>query len=386
MKTAMYSVTSHLGMVTDWVRTGAYQEALRREVRPGCTVADIGTGTGIFAMLACAFGARRVYAIEPDSIVEVAREVAAANGVADRVELISELSTRVELPEPVDLIVSDIGGVLPLFGHAVRSRIDARERFLAVGGVLIPAREPLWVAPAEAREPYRYDATVLEDGRLGVDLSEARRFAANEWRKTRLAREELLAEPQRWADLDYQTIDSPDVRGEVSAKVTRDGTANGLCVWFDKELTDDVRFSNAPGEPEAIYGQAFFPLREPVAVTAGDSVTMGIEAVLTDDDYAWRWRTQVTGADGTAKASLDQSTVHAVPISLARLRRREASYRPPLGTDGEIDRFVLTQMDGRNTLREIAECLLERFPGHYGTSDAKDALRRVARLSEQYSR
>ena len=112
----MYSVASHLDMVTDWVRTGAYQEALRREVRPGCTVADIGTGTGIFAVFACEFGARRVYAIEPDSIVEVARGVVTANGVGDRVELISEMSTRVELPETVDVIVSDIGGVLPLFG------------------------------------------------------------------------------------------------------------------------------------------------------------------------------------------------------------------------------------------------------------------------------
>ena len=383
---AMYSVASHLGMITDWVRTGSYREALRREVRPDCTVADIGTGTGIFAVFACQFGARRVYAIEPDSIVEVAREVAAANGVADRVEPISELSTRVELPERVDLIVSDIGGVLPLFGGAVSSRIDARERFLADGGVLIPSRESLWVAPAEAREPHRYDATVLEDGRLGLDLSQTRRFAANEWRKIRLTRDELLAQPQRWASLDYQTIDSPDVRGEVSAKVTRDGTANGLCIWFDKELTDDVRFSNAPGEPETIYGQAFFPLQEPVAVTAGDSVTIEIEAVLADDDYAWRWRTRAMGADGTLKASLDQSTSQSVPIRLARLRRREASYRPPLGTDGEIDRFVLTQMDGHNTLGEIAERLLERFPEHYGTSDAKDALRRVARLSEQYGR
>ena len=87
-------------------------------------------------------GPERVYAIEPDSIVEVAREVVTANGVAERVELIAEMSIGVELSEPVDVIVSDIGGVLPLFGTAIPSRIDARERLLADGGVLIPAREP----------------------------------------------------------------------------------------------------------------------------------------------------------------------------------------------------------------------------------------------------
>ena len=77
------------------------------------------------------------------------------------------------------------------------------------------------------------------------------------------------------------------------------------------------------------------------------------------------------GTGGTLKASLDQSTVHSVPLPLARLRRREASYRAALGTDGEIDGFVLAQMDGEITLEEIAERLLERFPDHDGTSDAK---------------
>ena len=380
----MYSVANHLDMVADQVRTGAYREALQRAVWPGCTVADIGTGTGVFAVFACEFGARRVYAMEPDPIVDVARAIVAANGVADRVELMAEMSTGVELSEPVDVVVSDIGGVLPLFGNAIPSRIDARERLLADDGVLIPAREPLWVAPAEASERDR-DA-VVADGTLGLDLSPARRFAANEWRKTRLAADALLAEPQRWASLDYSTIDSPDVRGEVRAEVRRDGMASGLCIWFDKELADDVRFSNAPGEPKTIYGQAFFPLKEPVAVRPGDVVAIEIEAILVGEEYVWRWRTRVRGADGTLKAAFDQSSVQSVPVSPSRLKRREASYRPTLAPEGEIDRFVLTQMEGEATLVEIAERLLERFPEQYGTSGAKEAFRHVARLSEQYSR
>ena len=127
-------------------------------------------------------------------------------------------------------------------------------------------------------------------------------------------------------------------------------------------------------------------MQEPVAVTAGDSVTLGVEALLVDDDYAWRWRTRVTGTDGTLRASLDQSTVQSVPLPLSRLRRREASYRAALGTDGEIDRFVLTEMDGQSTLMEIAERLVERFAEDRGISDLDEAFRRVARLSERYSR
>ena len=107
------------------MRLAAYREALEKAVTPGCVVADIGTGIGIFAVLACQLGARRVYAIEPDPVIEVGREIAADNGVADRIEFIAELSTDISLPEPVDVIVSDLGGVLPINGGAV-ARGDRR--------------------------------------------------------------------------------------------------------------------------------------------------------------------------------------------------------------------------------------------------------------------
>src|SRR5437870_11229737 len=76
----MYSVADYGIMIADRVRMEAYMQALRSAVRPGGVVVDIGTGTGIFALLACRFGARRVYAIEPNDAIQVAREIARANG------------------------------------------------------------------------------------------------------------------------------------------------------------------------------------------------------------------------------------------------------------------------------------------------------------------
>src|SRR5438128_356977 len=113
----MYSISDYSSMIADRLRLDAYSEALRRAIKPGVVVLDIGTGTGIFALLACRFGARKVYAVEPDDAIEVAREVAAANRYQQRIEFIQELSTRVALPERADVIVSDIRGVLPLLKH-----------------------------------------------------------------------------------------------------------------------------------------------------------------------------------------------------------------------------------------------------------------------------
>ncbi len=123
----MYSVAVYGEMMGDAVRMRAYAQALREAVRPGSVVLDIGTGTGIFAMLAARFGARRVYAIEPADAIQVARDIAAANGCADRIEFIQGLSTEVSLPERADVIVSDLRGVLPLYQRHLPSIVDARD-------------------------------------------------------------------------------------------------------------------------------------------------------------------------------------------------------------------------------------------------------------------
>src|SRR5262245_17467881 len=111
----MYSLTGYGNMIADRVRYEAYSHALQKAIRPGSVVLEIGTGPGIFAVQACRLGAARVYAVEPDPVIQVAREIAHANSCADKIEFIEGLSTRAELPVKADVIVSDLRGILPLF-------------------------------------------------------------------------------------------------------------------------------------------------------------------------------------------------------------------------------------------------------------------------------
>ena len=265
-----YSISGYGGMIADRPRMEAYVRALRQAVEPGSVVIDIGTGTGIFAMLACQFGARRVYAIEPDDAIQVAREIAAANGFADRIQFMQELSTKVVLPEQADVIVSDLRGVLPPFQHHIGSIADARERLLAPRGKLIPQRDTLWVAVTEAPETYRRHAQPWGENPYGLSMEGARRIVTNTWSKRRIKPEQILLAPQVWATLEYNSVTEPDVGAEIAWTVDRPGTADGLVVWFDATLAEGIQFSNAPGEPELIYGNAYFPLSQPVPLDTGD--------------------------------------------------------------------------------------------------------------------
>src|SRR5437867_10461320 len=107
----MYSIYSYGQMLADTPRLDAYVAALKTTVKPGSVVLDLGCGPGVFALLACKLGARRVYAVEPDAVIQLAREAAVANGLADRIEFIQNFSTQITLPEPADIIISDLRGV-----------------------------------------------------------------------------------------------------------------------------------------------------------------------------------------------------------------------------------------------------------------------------------
>jgi protein arginine N-methyltransferase 1 len=316
----MYSLHFYGQMLADEVRVDAYAEALRRVVRADSIVLDLGCGPGLFALLACKLGARRVYAVEPDNAINIAREAARANGFADRIEFFQSLSTEIELREPATIIISDLRGVLPWFQQHIPALIDARDRLLAPGGVLIPRRDILWAALVEAPEQYEELVEPWQNRLYDVDLSAGLSRITNLWRKTRIKREELLTEPVSWATLDYYKVGSPDVCGALTGRAARAGTAHGIAVWFDTELADDVGFSNRPGATELIYGVGFFPFTRPVELREGERVDVKIRADLVQDNYVWRWDTDFA----EQRIGFQQSTFYGVALSPEQLRKNYA--------------------------------------------------------------
>lgn len=100
--------------------TQAALKALREAVKPGCSVLDFGTGTGILSIAAKRWGAGDITAIEKDPVaLEYARAAFALNGVA--VELLTQL------PDDgiYDVVVANIGEVGDL-SHTLRYRVKAR--------------------------------------------------------------------------------------------------------------------------------------------------------------------------------------------------------------------------------------------------------------------
>jgi len=379
----MYSVAGYGRMVSDRVRMGAYEAALRAVVAPGSVVVDLGTGTGVVACLAARMGAQ-VHAIEPSDVVQVAREVAAANGLAARITFHQAWSREVELPGHADVIVCDLRGVLPLLGRNLEDLADARARFLRPGGVLIPLRDRVHAAPVEAPDDWRRCVPPSDEDGFGLDLEPARRYAAGAWYQAHFAAGELLAEPRQVAVVDYLAPAVPELAGRMQWTAERDAVGHGMAVWFDAELAPGIGFGNGPGSAATLYGQAFFPWPRPVALVHGDRVEAELRAVRVGDDWVWAWDTAIAGGDGAPRERFRQSTLRNALPSLARLRRGLHGHVPLPSREGELLREVLTRMDGHRTVAQIAAEIAEHLPG--ADSEADPALQRVARLSREWSR
>jgi protein arginine N-methyltransferase 1 len=381
----MYSLSTYGRMLQDVVRRESYIEAMKRTIKPGMTVLEIGTGPGVFALFACQFSARKVYAVDPDDSIQIGRELALKQGYADRIQFIQDISTRVTLPEKVDLILSDLRGALPLFETHLPSIVDARERFLVESGELIPRSDKLWVSAVEAPDLYREHFSFWLDNDLGLSTEPALRILANSLSRANLQASAVISEPQRWIELDYKTVKEVSYGARLTSVITREGTAHGLAAWFDSELAQGVAFSTAPSPNESIYGQTFFPWPAPVEVAIGDVIDIELHADLLFDNYVWRWNTVVKGGgNGDVRASFRQSSCFGIPLSLESLRKRASGFQPSLNVQGQVIYAILELMNEGMELGEIATLMVNRFPEQFGTR--AEALARIADLSQKYSR
>jgi protein arginine N-methyltransferase 1 len=378
----MYSIAGYSHMMADTVRMNAYAQALRQVVTPNSVVLDIGTGTGIFALLACRYGARRVFAVEPDDAIQVARQMAEANGFAEKIQFFQALSTAVSLPEPADVIISDLRGVIPLFKHHIPALADARHRLLAAGGTVIPHKDSLWMAVVEAPNLYNHYVTPWFENDFSFDMAPVQRLLENKWHKADFQPEQLLVQPQEWIELDYHTTEQKHWAGTVSWVLSRPGVGHGFGLWFSTELIPGVGFSCAPGQPKVLYSQAYFPWPKPVPLVPGDQISIRLQANLVGDDYIWQWATRIVPAQYPAQPAVafQQSTFYGDPLSAATLKKRAPTYQPFIS---EIGRFALNQMDGNHSLETIAATLAERFPETFAKS--QDALTFATHLSQQHA-
>ena len=318
----------HREMVTDPVRMQAWRCAIQRTVQPGDVVVDVGAGTGVLSFLACAAGARSVYAIEEASIIEVAREVAQQTPFADRITFFAKSSAEVRLPEPADVLLGDVFGAFGLNGNMLATLIDARARFLRPGGTVLPRAAELYCVPVEFTGFYSEAIDGWSADVCGFDFRAARSRAVNQMHLTSITAEAALAEPSSLGRADVARAETAAWKGSTEFAICRAGTLHGIGGWCRAVWDSDISTTNSPFvTPRLDWHQAFFPIETAVSVRPGDRVRASFELATHGPWMIWSWIVDLDSAASGGKR-FRHSTFQGELLSLDDIRRQCAEFIP----------------------------------------------------------
>lgn len=315
------SAAFHRMLVNDKPRSLAYQQAIAEVVRPGDTVLDIGAGSGILSLFACQAGAARVYAVERTSMANMARAMAQANGFEDRMHVLQQDIRDVQLPERVDVVVSELISQ-GLVGQFMESLTDyVRIHLLKPGGRIVPEDVDYFIAPA-CSPPTWASLQRPADDLYGLAFSPLRKPFFNLMKEARFDQCRLLATPQAAYRIDSATVTSrhrPSAAGQFV--LDREDDCHGLLVWFRSRLSPNVVIDNM-GMCRS-WSSILFPLPQAVSVQPGMTLRYSLDGKqLSNGDCIYRWRS--TFERPHPETGQTQTLASFAQSSLNNLRRNPA--------------------------------------------------------------
>jgi amino acid adenylation domain-containing protein len=269
----VYDELLYYAMTHDERRNHSYRVAINRIV-PGKTVVDIGTGGDAFLSRLCAdAGATRIYAIEMlDDAYQQAKALIEKLGLRDRVTLIHGNSTEVELPEKVDVCVSELIGTIGSSEGVIPFLNDAR-RFLKKNGIMIPRRSTTRIAAVSLPEGLAQHPrfTHLSGsyihkifGKTGFPF-DVRICIKN------FPSQNVLSDLGVFEDLDFSGLVEPEASQRVRLTVAKSGRLDGFLLWLNLYTVEDELIDNLQFEYTwlPVFFPAFFP---GVMVQKGDVI------------------------------------------------------------------------------------------------------------------
>jgi SAM-dependent methyltransferase len=262
-------------------RTDAYLDAIQRSapLLAGKAVLDVGYGTGVLAIACVRAGARIVYAVEASAVSACARAVVQKLGLEQSVIVMEGRMEDVELPEQVDVIVSEWMGCFMLYESMLDSVLRARDRWLVAGGCMLPRRARMWLSPYRDEEEAAERAAFWRDVH-GIDMSCLAPIAQAELaRKPQIEfalPQNVIADAALLLDLDLTRCKVEDVqsvpRTQFCVPSHVRAEVHAFVGHFDVELTEGFWLSTSPADEPTHWRQVIFYLDHPYNVTQDEAI------------------------------------------------------------------------------------------------------------------
>jgi natural product biosynthesis luciferase-like monooxygenase protein/amino acid adenylation domain-containing protein len=281
----IYDDLLYHAMTADERRNQSYKFAINRHVKDKI-VLDIGTGKdAILARFCVAAGAARVYAIELlEDAYKQAKSTIESLGLTDRIILIHGNSMEVELPEKIDVCVSEIVG--PIGGcEGAAPIINNAWRFMQEDGVMIPARSVTRIAaitlpddflenPGFSKVSAQYVERVFEEVGHKFDLRLCLR---------NFSKDNIISNYQPFEDLDFSQPIQPEFKHEIELTINREANMVGFVAWLNLHTVEDEVINIL--EHEYCWLPVYLPVFYPgVEAAEGDYIRASVSGTFSDNN------------------------------------------------------------------------------------------------------
>ncbi len=240
---------NHEYWLADDYRIEVYQQAIRKYVKSGSVVIDMGTGIGIMAFLASNAGASKVYAIERNEIIETAKIFAKENGFTN-ITFLKNDSRRVSIPEKADVIIHVQMGHFLFHANMLELISDLRDKYLKKKGKILPNKFRCYIEPVQVknawRVPYLWDLKIKS-----IDFETLKSHRKDKkWGYTYTLIQPsiidfFLSEPVPFIEFDLEKFQVEDIplRHHIRRIINKPGRLDGLYLYFEAYFDNELVIS-----------------------------------------------------------------------------------------------------------------------------------------------
>lgn len=277
----------HVPMMNEQNRNQAYFDALKTVIKPDSKVFEIGTGSGLLAMMAAKLGAKQVTTCEAIPLIaETAKQIVNDNKFEKTIKVIAKKSVNVEvgteadkdMPEQADILVSEIFSSELLGEHVLPSLEDAKRRLLKPQGQMIPAAGSIMIALFTGNDIRR---NLIVDDSFGFNLQHFNTIVS---KKRMIARNdlniELLSDDIEAFNFDFENESFfPSQAKSLRIPINASGRCYGIVQWMRLQMAKDIVFENHPSQKSAVsnWQQCAYLFDEPIDVEVGQVVVVNAE-------------------------------------------------------------------------------------------------------------
>lgn len=254
----------HFAMLQDQARMLGFREAIRKAVKPGSRVLELGGGTGVLSFFAAQIAAK-VYCVEqiPQNAA-AARQFLDSNPNGQRVEVICSDAFQYLPPEPVDVVICEMIHVGMLREKQIQMIESFKQRYRSRFGANQPMPRFVPEAFIQAIQPINYNFDFF-GYHAPVPLFQIPGSETPNCSE--------LGQPQIYQTAQYKDNLALRIEWQGELIIEKNGSLNALRLILKNLLALVVEENRAV---EWLCQYLIVPLRNPIEVTAGERMHLEI--------------------------------------------------------------------------------------------------------------